>query len=77
MRFLLVLLLLVAGCFPLLVVAAVLEAVVARAPDRYLASGFKLAVAALFGLLFVMYVFLLGWKQKKDKANKVESRILT
>ena len=55
-------LLLVAGCFPLLVVAAVLEAVVARAPDRYLASGFKLAVAALFGLLFVMYVFLLGWK---------------
>jgi uncharacterized membrane protein SpoIIM required for sporulation len=58
-------LLLVAGCFPLLVVAAVLEAVVARAPDRYLVSGFKLAVAALFGLLFVIYVFLLGWGPKK------------
>jgi uncharacterized membrane protein SpoIIM required for sporulation len=58
-------LLLLAGCFPLLVVAAVLEAVVARAPDRYLASGFKLAVAALFGLLFVIYVFLLGWEPKK------------
>jgi len=58
-------LLLVTGCFPLLVVAAVLEAVVARAPDRYLASGFKLAVAALFGLLFVICVFLLGWRLKK------------
>jgi uncharacterized membrane protein SpoIIM required for sporulation len=56
-------LLLVAGCFPLLVVAAVLEAVVARAPDRYLASGFKLAVATLFAALFVIYVFLLGWKK--------------
>jgi len=56
-------LLLVAGCFPLLVVAAILEAVVARAPDRYLASGFKLAVAAVFALLFIIYVFLLGWKR--------------
>ena len=62
-------LLLVAGCFPLLVIAAILEAVVARAPDRYLASGFKLAVAALFSLLFIMYVFLLGWDQKISKAR--------
>jgi uncharacterized membrane protein SpoIIM required for sporulation len=52
---------LVAGCFPLLIVAAILEAGVARAPDRFLASGFKLAVAALFGVLFVIYVFVLGW----------------
>jgi uncharacterized membrane protein SpoIIM required for sporulation len=56
-------LLLVAGCFPLLIVAAILEAGVARAPDRYLTSGFKLAVAAVFALLFVIYVGLLGWKE--------------
>lgn len=56
-------LLLVAGCFPLLMTAAVLEACVARAPDRFLTSGFKLAVAALFGLLFVIYVGILGWRR--------------
>ncbi len=55
-------LLLVAGCFPLLIVAAILEAVVARAPERYLDSGFKLAVAGVFALLFAGYVLLLGWK---------------
>jgi uncharacterized membrane protein SpoIIM required for sporulation len=52
---------LVAGCFPLLAVAAVLEAGVARAPEWYLNSGVKLAVAALFALLFAAYVLLLGW----------------
>jgi uncharacterized membrane protein SpoIIM required for sporulation len=54
---------LVAGCLPLLAVAAILEAVVARAPDWYLDSGLKLAVAALFALLFVAYLLLPGWKR--------------
>jgi uncharacterized membrane protein SpoIIM required for sporulation len=49
---------LVWGCVPLLAVAALLEAGVARAPDWVLSSGIKLAVAALFGLLFVAYVLL-------------------
>jgi len=52
---------LVAGCFPLLAVAAVLEAGVARAPGWFLDSGIKLAVAAFFGVLFAAYVLLLGW----------------
>ncbi len=54
---------LVSGCVPLLAVAAVLEAGVARAPDWFLDSGFKLAVAALFGLCFVAYLFLIGWRR--------------
>jgi uncharacterized membrane protein SpoIIM required for sporulation len=54
-------LLLVAGCLPLLAVAALLEAGVARAPDWFLGSGLKLAVAGMFGLLFVAYVALGGW----------------
>jgi uncharacterized membrane protein SpoIIM required for sporulation len=57
-------LVLVAGAIPLLAVAAFLEAVVARAPDWYLDSGFKLAVAALFGLLFLAYLLLPGWRRK-------------
>jgi uncharacterized membrane protein SpoIIM required for sporulation len=52
---------LVAGCVPLLLVAGGLEAGVARAPDWFLDSGVKLAVASLFGLLFVGYVLLFGW----------------
>ncbi len=52
---------LASGCLPLLAVAAVLEAGVARAPEAVLDSGFKLVVAALFGLCFVAYVFLVGW----------------
>jgi uncharacterized membrane protein SpoIIM required for sporulation len=52
---------LLAGCFPLMGVAALLEAGVARAPDWYLDSGFKLMVAGMFGLLFVVYVALFGW----------------
>ena len=55
---------LVAGCIPLLAVAAFLEAVVARAPDWYLDSGLKLATAALFGLAFVAYLVLPGWRTK-------------
>jgi hypothetical protein len=43
---------------PLLAVAAVLEAGVARAPDWFLSSGLKLAVAGVFALLFTAYVLL-------------------
>ncbi len=54
-------LLLVAGCFPLLVVAAVLEAGVARAPDWVVSSPVKLAVAGVFAVVFLVYTLLLGW----------------
>jgi uncharacterized membrane protein SpoIIM required for sporulation len=57
---------LVGGSAPLLVAAALLEAIVARAPDWYLNSGVKLAVAAIFGLLFATYIFTLGWKRKVE-----------
>lgn len=59
-------LLLVSGCVPLLALAAVLEAGVARAPDEFLGSGLKLAVAAFFGLLFVAYLLLPGWGVKRE-----------
>jgi uncharacterized membrane protein SpoIIM required for sporulation len=55
---------LVSGCFPLLVLAAILEAGVARAPEWFLGSGLKLAVAGVFGILFAAYVFLLGWRRR-------------
>lgn len=61
--------LLVSGSVPLLAMAALLEAVVARAPNRYLSSGFKLAVAGVFGLLFVAYVLLLGWRKPVKPAE--------
>jgi uncharacterized membrane protein SpoIIM required for sporulation len=56
---------LVAGCVPLLAVAAFLEAVVARAPSALLDSGLKLAVAALFGSAFVAYLLLVGWRKER------------
>jgi uncharacterized membrane protein SpoIIM required for sporulation len=49
---------LVWGCVPLLVMAAILEAGVARAPDQILSTGIKLAVAAVGGLLFLTYLLL-------------------
>jgi uncharacterized membrane protein SpoIIM required for sporulation len=49
------------GCVFLLSLAAVLEAGVARAPDWFIRSGVKLAVAGVFGALFLAYVLLLGW----------------
>jgi uncharacterized membrane protein SpoIIM required for sporulation len=58
---------LVSGCVPLLAVAAVLEAVVARAPEAFLDSGFKLVVAALFGLCFVAYLSLVGWGSQEKQ----------
>ncbi len=57
-------LLLVSGCVPLLTAAAALEAGVARAPDWFLSSGVKLAVAAVVALLFAVYVLLVGWGKK-------------
>jgi uncharacterized membrane protein SpoIIM required for sporulation len=67
---------LVAGCVPLLAVAAVLEAGVARAPDWYVDRGVKLAVAALFALLFAAYILFLGWGrtgQDLTRAGEPES----
>jgi uncharacterized membrane protein SpoIIM required for sporulation len=58
---------LVAGCVPLLAVAALLEAGVARAPDWFLSRGLKLAVASVFALLFVAYVALPGWRQNPER----------
>jgi uncharacterized membrane protein SpoIIM required for sporulation len=60
---------LVAGCVPLLAVAAFLEAVVARAPSALLDSGFKLVVAALFGSVFVAYLVLVGRKRQPAKGT--------
>jgi uncharacterized membrane protein SpoIIM required for sporulation len=59
------------GCVPLLAVAACLEAGVARAPDWFLTKGLKLAVAGAFGLLFLAYLALLGWK--RPSANEPEA----
>jgi uncharacterized membrane protein SpoIIM required for sporulation len=56
--------LLVSGAVPLLVAAALIEAGVARAPDWFLSSGLKLAVAGVVGLSFVAYVALLGWGRR-------------
>jgi uncharacterized membrane protein SpoIIM required for sporulation len=61
---------LVWGCVPLLAVAALLEAGVARAPDWFFGSSLKLLVAGVFGFLFVAYVLLLGWG-KRGRAEGV------
>jgi uncharacterized membrane protein SpoIIM required for sporulation len=63
--------LLVSGCIPLLLVAGFLEAGVARAPDWFLGSGFKLAVAGVFAVVFAVYTLLLGWGKQ---APPVEGR---
>jgi uncharacterized membrane protein SpoIIM required for sporulation len=54
-------LLLVAGCIPLILAAALLESLVARAPEWLLSTGLRLAVAGVVALLFAVYVLLLGW----------------
>jgi uncharacterized membrane protein SpoIIM required for sporulation len=63
---------LVAGCVPLLAVAALLEAGVARAPDVLLDSGLKLAVAAVAALGFVGYLALVGWRKKDGTISDVK-----
>jgi uncharacterized membrane protein SpoIIM required for sporulation len=62
-------LLLVSGCFPLLIAAAILEAGVARAPDWFLSNGIKLGVAGVFALVFAAYTLLLGWGQSVRPAE--------
>jgi uncharacterized membrane protein SpoIIM required for sporulation len=64
--------LLLFGCVPLLAVAACLEAGVARAPDWFLNKGLKLAVAGVFGLLFLAYILLLGWRSTGASSVPVE-----
>jgi uncharacterized membrane protein SpoIIM required for sporulation len=59
--------LLLFDCLPLLASAACLEAGVARAPDWFLTKGLKLAFAGVFGLLFLAYVVLLGWKRRAGR----------
>jgi uncharacterized membrane protein SpoIIM required for sporulation len=53
--------LLVSGAIPLLVVAGLLEAGVARASDRFFSSMTKLTVAGVFAVLFLVYTLVLGW----------------
>jgi uncharacterized membrane protein SpoIIM required for sporulation len=55
---------LLGGALPLLMVAGLVEAGVARAPDWVISSGVKLAVAGLIAFLFLSYVLLLGWGWK-------------
>jgi uncharacterized membrane protein SpoIIM required for sporulation len=66
-------LLLVAGCVPLLVAAAGLEAGVARAPDWFLSGGVKLAVAGVVGTLFVAYVALFGRGKARAAAEVADA----
>jgi uncharacterized membrane protein SpoIIM required for sporulation len=54
-------LLMLFGAVPLLIAAGILEAGVARAADALISSWAKLAVAAVFGLLFLVYTLLFGW----------------
>jgi uncharacterized membrane protein SpoIIM required for sporulation len=54
--------LLLFGAVPLLVVAGVIEAGVARAADVVISSPAKLVVACVFALLFLVYTLLLGWR---------------
>jgi hypothetical protein len=61
------------GSVPLLAVAGCLEAGVSRAPDWFLSKGLKLAVAGVFGLLFLAYVALLGWRQTTTPLSREEN----
>ncbi|HMF11097.1 MAG TPA: stage II sporulation protein M [Gemmataceae bacterium] len=54
-------LLLVAGCVPLILAAALLETLVARAPAWLLGNYLKLSIAGVVALGFAVYVLLLGW----------------
>jgi uncharacterized membrane protein SpoIIM required for sporulation len=67
--------LLVSGAVPLLVLAALLEAGVARAPSWFFDQWFKLMVAAVFGSLFVAYIVALGWS-RDDLRSTLLGRLL-
>jgi uncharacterized membrane protein SpoIIM required for sporulation len=64
--------LLVSGAIPLLLVAGLLEAGVARASDRFFSSMTKLTVAGVFAVLFLTYTLVLGWGRnpyyRRDRA---------
>jgi uncharacterized membrane protein SpoIIM required for sporulation len=62
-------LLLVSGAIPLLVIAAIVEAGVARAPSAVFDSSFKLVVATVIGLSFAAYILLLGWSRADLRAS--------
>ena len=52
--------------------AGFLEMVVARAPSAVLGNNLKLAVGAVFALLFLIYLLVLGWGSRAmplDKAS--------
>jgi uncharacterized membrane protein SpoIIM required for sporulation len=66
--------LLLFGSVPLLALAGCLEAGVARAPDWFISKGAKLAVAGVFGLLFLAYVLVLGWR--KPTGNELSRALL-
>ncbi len=59
------------GAVPLLMVAGVVEAGVARAPDWVISSGVKLAVAGTIAFLFLAYVLLFGWGWKPKSEGAV------
>jgi uncharacterized membrane protein SpoIIM required for sporulation len=61
-------LMLLSGIFPLLIMAGVLEAGVARAADEYISPWMKLGVAGIFGLLFLVYTLLMGWWTRVEEA---------
>jgi uncharacterized membrane protein SpoIIM required for sporulation len=62
-------LLLVSGCLPLLTAAAIIEAVIARAAEQDISSGWKLATAGIVAVLFAAYVLLLGWGKRAPAAG--------
>jgi uncharacterized membrane protein SpoIIM required for sporulation len=62
-------LLLVSGAIPLLVIAAIVEAGVARAPSAVFDSGFKLVVASVIAVSFAVYIILLGWSRTDLRAS--------
>lgn len=66
-------LLLVTGTFPLLVAAALLEAMVARAPDWYLTAGVKLTCAGMVAGAFLVYLVVFGRKVKQTAAEELEA----
>jgi hypothetical protein len=61
---------LLGGCIPLLAMAGFLEMVVARAPSAVLGNNLKLAVGAVFALLFLIYLLVFGWGSRAMPLDK-------